>query len=155
MEVGRLRPDFLDRCQPAVPAAVNITYAQSVAASPACTAPLSGDLTDGHYRQERQRSKRSVRACGAGAHRNVCRRCQRVRRATEGCVRSAHCRRSPSAPLCAVPCSFPSGHTSTVFVFGLWAVGYCTWLLYVRCERGGIQASFCAVRCYTCLYSEK
>ncbi len=32
--------------------------------------------------------------------------------------------------------SFPSGHTSTVFVFAVYGAVYCTYAFYWRCELG-------------------
>ncbi|KAL4451567.1 hypothetical protein ABPG75_007229 [Micractinium tetrahymenae] len=77
MSVGRLRPDFLARCQPTVPNPLTLQYGLPAADNPACTADPSGELTDGHY-------------------------------------------------------SFPSGHTSTVFVFAVWCAAYCVWAFYQR-----------------------
>ena len=37
------------------------------------------------------------------------------------------------APAAAhLACSFPSGHTSTVFVYSVWTAAYCTWALSMR-----------------------
>ena len=81
--VGRLRPDFLDLCKPALPPApLVVRYGLSAADSPACTAAASASLTDGHY-------------------------------------------------------SFPSGHTSTVFVFAMYTALYCTWASSMRCGAQG------------------
>ncbi|KAL4428839.1 hypothetical protein ABPG77_005277 [Micractinium sp. CCAP 211/92] len=77
MSVGRLRPDFLARCQPVVPNPLTIQYGLPASDNPACQMAPSGELTDGHY-------------------------------------------------------SFPSGHTSTVFVFAVWCTAYCVWAFYQR-----------------------
>jgi hypothetical protein len=50
MAVGRLRPDFLDRCKPVVPSPLIVSYGLPASANPACTEPESVELTDGHYR---------------------------------------------------------------------------------------------------------
>lgn len=50
MVVGRLRPDYLDRCQPVVPNPVTVQYGLPAADNPACTAPDSSELKDGRYR---------------------------------------------------------------------------------------------------------
>lgn len=90
--VGRLRPDFLDRCKPAVPFPLTVEYGLSAAANPACTAPPSGELTDGHY-------------------------------------------------------SFPSGHTSTVFVFAFWSTAYCVWAFNLRQPRRTVaDLAVCSLR---------
>lgn len=87
MVVGRLRPDFLARCQPTIPNPLTTNYGLLPADNPACTAPPSGELTDGHY-------------------------------------------------------SFPSGHTSTVFVFSIWTAAYCTWAFYMRMPRKSARTMF-------------
>lgn len=78
--VGRLRPDFLDRCRPANQTNIVLDWGQPASANPVCTgnpAVDEGELKDGHY-------------------------------------------------------SFPSGHTSTVFVFAVYGAAYCTWAFYSR-----------------------
>ena len=56
MCVGRLRPDFLARCEPSVPSPLNIQYGLPASSNPACLAPQSGELTDGRYRWDRARA---------------------------------------------------------------------------------------------------
>ncbi|RMZ52981.1 hypothetical protein APUTEX25_001100 [Auxenochlorella protothecoides] len=76
--VGRLRPDFLARCNPTAPAQLTVQWGLAASANPACDSPLTADeLRDGHY-------------------------------------------------------SFPSGHSSTAFVFAVYSVGYGIWVLYHR-----------------------
>lgn len=83
--VGRLRPDFLARCNPTAPAQLTVQWGLAASANPACDSPLTADeLRDGHY-------------------------------------------------------SFPSGHSSTAFVFAVYSVGYGIWVLYHRCVWGGGQ----------------
>lgn len=48
---SHLRPDFLARCQPAVPDPLTAQYGLPAVDNPACQAPPSGELTDGHYRR--------------------------------------------------------------------------------------------------------
>lgn len=80
--VGRYRPDYLARCNPAAPADIQILWGQSAADNPACNPSVgAGELRDGHY-------------------------------------------------------SFPSGHTSTVFVFAVYSVVYGVWAFCYRC--GGL-----------------
>lgn len=77
--VGRLRPNFLALCQPAVPNPLTVAIGAPPSANPACSNTADpGELEDAHY-------------------------------------------------------SFPSGHTSTVFVFSLWTATYCLWALNLRC----------------------
>ena len=86
MVVGRLRPDFLARCAPAEPSVAPVpAYGRGAGANPACTAPPSAHLTDGHY-------------------------------------------------------SFPSGHTSTVFVLAVYSCCYCAWAFWGRPRQPGRAA---------------
>lgn len=66
VSVGRLRPDYLALCQPAMPAAADLTltYGQPASANPACNAPPSSTLTDGHYSFPSGHT--STGGCGAG-----------------------------------------------------------------------------------------
>lgn len=82
--MGRLRPDFLARCNPGSEGSnAVINYGAAASSNPPCNPTVSeGELKDGHW-------------------------------------------------------SFPSGHTSTVFVFAVYASAYCLWAFYARCGRGG------------------
>lgn len=79
--VGRYRPDWLARCQPAAPAPLQVAYGLPASANPACASglPLS-EIKDGHL-------------------------------------------------------SFPSGHASTAFAWGVYGAAYCLWAAFWRPAR--------------------
>ncbi|GAB4813543.1 hypothetical protein N2152v2_000589 [Parachlorella kessleri] len=80
--VGRYRPDWLARCQPAGDGAnAPVAFGRGASANPACNPVVSdGELKDGHW-------------------------------------------------------SFPSGHSSTVFVFAVYGAAYCLWAFYHRVKQ--------------------
>ena len=48
--VGRLRPDYLARCNPAAPGAIEVEWAQPASQNPACNPTVGpSELRDGHY----------------------------------------------------------------------------------------------------------
>lgn len=63
MSVGRLRPDFLARCQPVVPNPLTVQYGLPASDNPACQVAPSGELTDGHYRCEPMHCLSMARHC--------------------------------------------------------------------------------------------
>lgn len=76
--VGRLRPDYLARCNPIAPSSITVEWAQPASDNPGCNPTVDPDeLRDGHF-------------------------------------------------------SFPSGHTSTSFVFAVYSVIYGVWAFCFR-----------------------